>query len=171
MIRFRLAVDSDCESLTKLINSAYRGESSRQGWTTEEHLLGGQRTDPEVLRRLLAPDSVILMAFDCEALVGCVHLQNKKSYAYLGLLSVSPLQQAGGVGREILTESESWIRKNWQLDTVRMTVITVRKELIAWYLRRGYQDTGEREPFPYHNEKNGTPKVLDLEFLVLEKKI
>ena len=204
MIRFRLALDSDCERLSQLINSAYRGESSRAGWTTEDHLIGGQRTDPASLRDLVAHDSAILMAFedegaggvaDCSGassdfggggrdgvtssvaeapvagnLVGCVYLKNKKGHAYLGMLTVSPGQQASGLGRNILAHAESWAAKNWSVGRIELTVITRRTELIAWYVRCGYHETDRREPFP-DDEKFGKPKVPDLELVALEKRI
>ena len=39
----RVASAADAPALVDLINSAYRGESSKAGWTTEADLLGGQR--------------------------------------------------------------------------------------------------------------------------------
>jgi GNAT superfamily N-acetyltransferase len=188
MIFFRLALDSDCEDLTRLINSAYRGENSRAGWTTEADLLDGQRTDPASLRDLLVREGAILMAIDdggrdgvtssepggdgpaAGVLVGCVYLKNKKDHAYLGMLTVSPGQQAGGLGRNILAYAESWAAKNWRVGRIELTVITRRTELIAWYVRRGYHETGRLEPFPA-DEKFGKPKVPDLELVALEKKI
>jgi hypothetical protein len=51
-----------------------------------------------------------------------------------------------------------------------MTVISVRKELIDWYIRHGYQLTGERKPFIVPDTRWGVPKK-QLEFVVLEKKL
>jgi ribosomal protein S18 acetylase RimI-like enzyme len=195
MIRFRLALVSDCEDLSRLINSAYRGESSRAGWTTEADLLDGQRTDPASLRDLLVSDAVILMAFEdgggvedtggrdgrgapgfgaeslaTGELVGCVFLENKKDHAYVGMLTVSPSAQASGLGKNILAYAESWAAKNWRVGRIELTVIIQRTELIAWYVRRGYHETGRREPFPA-DEKFGKPKVPDLELVAFEKKI
>ena len=56
-ILLRPALLSDVPQLVSLVNSAYRGDESRAGWTTEAELLAGQRTDPESLgsdRRLTA---------------------------------------------------------------------------------------------------------------------
>jgi hypothetical protein len=50
-----------------------------------------------------------------------------------------------------------------------MTVISVRTELIAWYERQGWSDTGKRKPFP-ENEPFGSPKQ-PLEFIILKKKV
>ncbi len=52
-----------------------------------------------------------------------------------------------------------------------MTVVNIRETLVAWYIRRGYSLTGEIEPFPYSDERFGTPLRDDLSFLVLEKSL
>ena len=52
---------------------------------------------------------------------------------------------------------------------MEMTVITQRRELIAWYERRGYTVTGESRPFPHSDERFGLPRRTDLVFEVLAK--
>lgn len=171
-ISFRPALWNDCEELADLVNSAYRGESSKAGWTTEADLLGGQRTDAAALREIVSREgNVILLAFRDEELVGCVFLQKKSDRAYLGMLTVKPTLQTGGLGKMILATAEYWVLNNWNLLTVEMTVIQKRAELISWYERRGYSNSGKTEPFPYGDPRFGLPKVPDLEFVVLEKKL
>jgi N-acetylglutamate synthase-like GNAT family acetyltransferase len=162
---------SDATELTALVNSAYRGESSRQGWTTEAHLLDGIRIDEPTMREYLqARDTVILKCVNDEGgIIACVYLQqfsNKK--LYLGMLSVSPAIQAGGIGRRLLLEAEVWAKKK-DCKTIFMTVITTRTELIDWYKRRGYRDTGKREPF-HDTKRFGVPKDY-IELMVLDKEI
>jgi len=167
---FRIAVPGDAESLSRLVNSAYRGEASKRGWTTEAGLLAGQRTDPDTLRSLISVNSnaILLMHRDAD-LIGCVLLQQKTQSAYLGMLTVLPDLQAGGIGRRLLAAAEDWVFENWLLRLIEMTVIRQRSELIVWYERRGYVNTHRTEPFPYGDEKFGLPKRPDLEFVVLEK--
>ena len=167
---FRIAVPGDAESLSRLVNSAYRGEASKRGWTTEAGLLGGQRTDPDTLRSLISVNSnaILLMHQDAD-LIGCVLLQQKTQSAYLGMLTVLPDLQAGGIGRRLLAAAEDWVFENWLFRLIEMTVIRQRSELIVWYERRGYVNTHRTEPFPYGDEKFGLPKRPDLEFVVLEK--
>jgi GNAT superfamily N-acetyltransferase len=167
---FRIAEPGDAESLSRLVNSAYRGESSRRGWTTEADLLGGQRTDPDTLRDLTSADNnaILLMHRDA-SLMGCVFLQQKAQSAYLGMLTVQPDLQACGIGSRLLAAAEEWVFESWCIRTVEMTVIRQRSELIAWYERRGYVNTHRTEPFPYGDVKFGLPKRTDLEFVVLEK--
>lgn len=168
----RPATSQDLEALSRLVNSAYRGESSKKGWTTEEHLLGGQRTDPKSLAdTIVSPDSVILLLFEDTKMIGCVNLQKRDGAAYLGMLTIEPTLQAGGIGRKLLQMSEDWVQKNWRIRKMEMNVISVRKELIAWYERRGYVLTDRREPFPYGDERFGLPKVEGLEFIILEKNL
>lgn len=169
-MHLRPATSEDIESLCQLVNSAYRGESSKNGWTTEEHLLGGQRTDPKSLMSAIEkPGHVILLLFQDERMIGCVNLQKRGDAAYLGMLTIEPTLQAGGIGRQLLQMSERWTMEHWQSAKIEMNVIRHRQELIAWYQRRGYQLTDRREPFPYGDARFGLPKVDDLEFIILEK--
>ncbi len=172
-IEFTQADDSHVENLVNLVNSAYRGDSSKEGWTTEADLLDGQRVDAEGIRDLIhKEDSIILIAEDDDTgeLLGCVHLERQGDKCYLGMLTVSPALQSQGIGKMLLGESEA-LAQFWDCTTIFMTVISVRKELIAWYEKHGFRNTGEKKPFPYGDERFGIPKVQGLEFTVLEKKI
>ena len=160
----------DISSLTTLINSAYRGETSKKGWTTEAHLLEGKRTTEEELTEIiLNPKNTFLKFTDNEQIIGSVLLVEKEHQLYVGMLTVSPELQNGGIGKKMLAEAEVHA-KTLGLSTLSMTVVSVRTELIAWYKRHGYVDTGEREPFPssdIHINISDKP----LEFIYLEKRI
>ena len=171
MTAFRAAVATDAPALCALVNSGYRGESSKKGWTTEADLLGGQRTDEDKLREMIAAkDSRVELAFaEDGALLGCVHLKKEAGGScYLGMLTVDPQRQAAGLGKEILKRSEELARA-WGCGRMRMTVISVRGELIAFYERRGYARTGATEPFPSGDPRFGLPKVEGLMFVELAK--
>jgi ribosomal protein S18 acetylase RimI-like enzyme len=166
----RLATLADTTALAALVNSAYRGDSSKAGWTTEADLLGGQRVDAEGMRETLrAPGSVILVHEQAGELAACVNLEHTGADCYLGMLTIRPTLQAGGIGRQLLAAAESYAREHWQAKRMHMTVIAQRAELIAWYERRGYRRTGRTKPFPYGDERFGLPKRADLYFEVLEK--
>lgn len=166
----RPAADADAPALAALVNAAYRGESSRAGWTTEADLLGGQRVDADAIRGMIAaPDSVILMHLQDDAPVGCVHLKRTGDDCYLGMLTVQPTIQGSGLGRQLLEAAEGWAIERWHPRSMSMTVIVQRAELVAWYERRGYVRTGERKPFPYGDERFGLPRRDDLAFEVLRK--
>ncbi len=169
---FRKATLADAYDISVLVNSAYRGESSRQGWTTEADLLGGQRTDPERISEIIQnPNAVILLLHSqTQSLVACVELEIKDlTTAYLGMLTVAPSLQAGGVGRAMLAGAEHFVRDTWQRPELEMKVISIRSELISWYLRRGYKATAEKGDFPANDPRFGIPKRSDLEFVVLRK--
>ncbi len=168
---FEVAHLSDVSELVALVNSAYRGEASELGWTTEALLLDGQRTDKEKIVELLSySHSIILVARVDQRIVACVHLEKKNEQcAYLGMLSVAPSQQDKGWGRKLLLAAESYVQNSWKTLQVEMTVISLREELISWYLRRGYSLSEERRPFPMNNPRFGIPKRKDLEFVVLFK--
>lgn len=164
------AISADAESINQLVNSAYRGDSSKQGWTTEADLLDGTRIDEEAVKELIErADTTILKYMEANQLVGCVELRQQNGKLYLGMLSVSPNTQGKGVGKKLLLAGEDYA-KSIGINTMIMTVISVRKELIDWYVRHGYQLTGERKPFVVPDTRWGIPKQK-LEFVVLEKKL
>ncbi len=163
----------DIDALHALIESAYRGESAKRGWTHEADLLDGQRTDAAALHEIITADNqIILIAKDGESIAGCVQLSRiGDGVAYLGLLTVDPDLQAAGLGKLLLAESERFVRENWQAETLEMTVIRQRSDLIAYYERRGYDRTGEHRPFPHGDPRFGRPKSSELEFAVLRKPV
>ncbi|MFD2934033.1 GNAT family N-acetyltransferase [Spirosoma flavum] len=161
------ATEEDIPALDKLVNSAYRGDSSRKGWTTEADLLDGIRTSEVSLRAMfLNPNTLILKYQEADRLLGCVYLEIKGDDLYLGMLTVSPDVQTNGIGKQLLLAAEQ-VAIDRKCRAVTMTVITQRHELIAWYKRRGYQATGETQPFP-NDPRFGIPKQ-PLEFIVMEK--
>lgn len=172
-LSFRLATDADVAVLVPLVESAYRGDASRVGWTTEADLLEGQRTDPASLAALIAErDSHVVLAHAGGDLVACANIKRHGGdRCYFGLFSVRPSLQGGGVGRRMLAECERRAREDLACTVMDMSVIVQRPELIAWYVRRGYHDTGRRKPFPYGDLLNGTPLRDDLEFVVMEKRL
>lgn len=175
MISFRTACPKDAPALSHLVNSAYRGDSSKAGWTTEADLLGGQRTDADkILEMIESQTSQIEIAFDSERsddILGCVYLNQENIVTlYFGMLTVNPAIQAQGLGKLLLSHLES-VARDKGYKKIRMTVISVRKELIAFYERRGYWATGVTEVFPANDPRFGIPKVSDLEFLEFIKEI
>lgn len=166
----RVAAPADIPALHALVESAYRGDSARTGWTHEADLLGGQRTDREMLAAMLAnPATGLLVAGEEGVLVGCVAAEDRGDYGYVSMVTVAPSQQGGGLGRTLLEAAERHIRDAFGLSRARMSVISLRHELIGWYERRGYRDTGETAPFPYGDSRFGEPVRDDLVFVVLEK--
>jgi ribosomal protein S18 acetylase RimI-like enzyme len=167
---FRVAEAADVEAVVALVESAYRGESGRRGWTTESHLLDGRRTDTELVAELLvAPDSVVLLTYAAHEMVACCHIEKHGNLAYFGMFAVDPLRQNSGLGRQVMAEAERHARDVWQCSAIHMKVIDARSELIAWYERRGYRRTGEYSPFPYGNERVGIPRRDDLRFELMIK--
>ena len=167
----RIATLDDLPALHRLIERAYRGETAKVGWTNEADLLDGQRTDVEELTEILTdPARIVLLAEDARVLVAGLQLVDEGGgTTYLGMLSVEPERQAGGLGRFMIAAAEVEAVARFGADTMRMTVIRQRPELIAWYERRGYALTGETEPFPLSDERFGLPRRQDLEFVVLAK--
>ena len=164
------ATIADAAELSALINLAYRGETSKKGWTTEADLLEGTRTSEEELISIIASSNHYLLKFiRDEKIIGSVLLIAKKEVLYLGMLTVSPELQNSGIGKQLLQAAEQ-LAQQLELSRIQMTVIGIRKELLAWYMRNGYEDTGVREPFPFgEGDKALTSEPLD--FIVLEKKL
>lgn len=171
-LRLRPATETDVDALVALVTSAYRGDDSRSGWTTEADLLDGGRTDAaQVLADLTAQRSTILVAERAGHLRACVHVADRGGRGYLGMFAVAPSEQGSGVGSHLMRAAESYVVEQWQVSEMEMTVISVRVELIAYYQRRGYALTGETRPFPYGQERFGVPRRDDLEFAVLRKSL
>ena len=174
-LRFRVAKADDVDAIVALVTSAYRGDASRQGWTTEADFLDGNRIDAEVLHHdIERPRSRVLLAERDGKLFACAHIAIEHSddgldAGYFGMFSVRPHLQGAGIGKAMLDEAERIVRDEWQMPVMRMTVIDIRDELIAFYQRRGYRRTGVFKPFPYGDARYGIPLRDDLRFEVLEK--
>jgi len=162
------ATAADVPELSVLVNSAYRGESSKKGWTTEAHLLDGIRIDEETLSGYFDDPQVTILKNTNEdgQITGCVYLEKRPPKLYVGMFSVSPVLQAGGIGRALLLAAEDFAREV-DCPTLTMTVISTRHELISWYERRGFNATGETQPF-HDGKKFGVPRQ-EIELIVLEK--
>ncbi|WP_266169496.1 GNAT family N-acetyltransferase [Dyella subtropica] len=169
---FRAAEAADVAAIVTLVESAYRGDSGRRGWTTESDLLDGQRTDAAGVSAILGqPGSVVLLAERDGVLLACCHVEQQGEAGYFGMFAVNPDLQNGGIGKALLAEAERYVREQWHSLAMRMTVIEQRAELIAWYERRGYQRTGEFRPFPYGDERCGIPRRDDLRFECMVKSL
>lgn len=197
-LAFRWATADDVPAIVALVESAYRGEASRAGWTTEADLLDGQRIDAPGVNALIgSADAGVLLAETDGELVACCELRRadvadprrrdrdgaavvrdrpERADAgpvscYFGMFSVRPTAQGGGLGGRVIAEAERIARQDWRCERMRMTVIDLRTELVAWYQRRGYRRTGVFEPFPYGDARFGIPRRPDLRFEVLEKSL
>lgn len=169
-ITFRPARAADVSVLLRLVESAYRGDASRKGWTTEADMLDGQRIDPAGIEEIIAkPDSRVLMFERGATLLACCHIAKHGDACYFGMFAVEPEQQGDGIGKLAMIEAERAAREDFGCTEMQMTVITLRAELIAWYERRGYRRTGIHSPFPYGDERFGIPKRDDLRFELLSK--
>ncbi|MFC1406993.1 MULTISPECIES: GNAT family N-acetyltransferase [Streptacidiphilus] len=171
-LSYRDATEDDIGPLVALIESAYRGDSSRAGWTTEADILHGSRTDHDGVRAVITTPGSRLVTVERDGdLVACCQLEHRGEAAYFGMFAVSPALQGSGLGKQIIAEAEHLARTGWGVREMHMTVISVREELIAFYERRGYRRTGELTPFPYGDERVGLPQRDDLAFELLVKEL
>jgi GNAT superfamily N-acetyltransferase len=169
-VTFRVAAPDDIPSLVTLVESAYRGDASRAGWTTEADLLEGQRTDPDGVAAVVTQPGGIMLAVERSGeLVACCQLERRGEHAYFGMFAVRPELQGAGLGKTVLAEAERTALAEWDSREMHMTVIQQREDLIAWYERRGYTRTGKLSPFPYGDERFGIPQRGDLAFELLVK--
>ena len=166
-----IATEKDIQELVQLMDNAYRGDGSHQGWTTEADLfIGTKRTDETTLKDLIQKPGAVFLKWlsDDDQIEGTVFLHKKENRLYLGMFAVSPTAQGKGIGKKILSAADEYAKEQG-CNSIYMTVITIRKELIAWYEKHGYKKTGELLPFPT-DERFGIPRQ-PLEMLVLEKTI
>ena len=170
-LTFRKAVSSEAVAIVALVNSAYRGESSKQGWTTEANLLDGTRTNTADISNLIAqPGSMILLCLEDAEIIGCAHLEFAGGECRLGMLVVKPGLQSRGIGKRLMQAAENVAGETQGVRKITMSVISVRRELIAFYERRGYRSTGQRKPF-VADDTHGFPKAQAIEFEILEKNL
>jgi ribosomal protein S18 acetylase RimI-like enzyme len=169
------ARESDYPAIIDLVNAAYRGRGAVESWNIESGIIEGTRLTDSLLREDLAakPDVHFLIHRDPEsgAIIGTVWLEPvDKGAWYLGLFTIDPALQKQHLGRELLTAAEEFAKERGAR-LMRMGVLNVREALIAWYERRGYSRTGTAEPYPYGDNRFGTPLRGDLEFVILEKQL
>lgn len=168
-LTFRKAVHEDAEVIAAIVNSGYRGDASRAGWTTEADLLVGKRTDADEIKKLIAdPNTMLLLCLDGATIIGSVQLDRTGTHAYLGMFVVKPELQGRGVGKQFIQAAEETTRREWGAKKMQMSVITLREELIAYYVRRGYRRTGTFKPFPVEDTRS-TLTVPSLQLEILEK--
>ncbi|KAI1777223.1 putative acetyltransferase [Hypoxylon cercidicola] len=170
-LQFRVATPDDATQIQALVQSAYRG---RQGWTTEADMLTDNRIDAAgVVAKIAAPDTVVLfITDDTGALVACCEVAKRSAdLAYLGMFATDPLRQARGIGRHVLAYVEDYCRRTWRAKRLEISVIGQRRELLEWYVRRGFRQTGEKRPFPYDELAGGEALRDDLYFDIMEKEL
>lgn len=150
-IVIRRATPDDFPSLSVIINKAYRGTDS---WTTEAHLVRGQRITVEELNKLRDP---ILVAEVPEEniIIGCISAEYwdvhtdmglPEKSALLGLFAVDPNFQSAGVGSKLMRECVQMI-KDYGCKTAVLWVINGRSDIISWYERQGFKWTGKVRDF------------------------
>ncbi len=172
MLHFHKAELVDAQAIAALINSAYRGESSRAGWTTEADILDGLRTTtPEIASIIKREDAFILVGVLRDGIVATICCERQAAHgrntAHFGMIAVKPTIQNKGHGTSMIQAAEAIALREWRVVGFHMAVITLREELIAFYARLGYARSGEFKNFP-ESSALWQPKVtgLTLEYLV-----
>lgn len=168
-MKFLTAQIQNATDIAQLVNGAYRGDTSRLGWTTEADILDGLRTSAEEVKQLITTENtLILLCFDGAELIGSVCLERDLHTAHIGMFVVKPTLQNSGIGKALLAAAEQMAQEKWAVTTFQMHVISIRHALIAFYERRGYQRTGELSDFPI-NPAVWKPKLANLQLITLEK--
>ncbi len=167
---YQLAQSNDLPKLSAFVNRAYRGDTARQGWTHEADLLDGTRVEASLLAEELARGVSLVMAYDSDELLGCYHFEMKEAYtAYVGMITVDPLKQGGGLGKKLLENAFARARSSGA-QLIKLTVMSDRHELIAYYERRGFKLTGTEFTFDPSDSRYGLPK-RDLVLLEMSKNL
>jgi ribosomal protein S18 acetylase RimI-like enzyme len=159
----------DAKQLETLLNTSYRGETAKLGWTHEADLIAGNvRVNEAMIMENLNTNNAVFLKYvnDKAEIIGCVNLKQNEDKLYLGMFGVHPTQQGSGIGKQLLLAAEEYA-KYLGVNVIYMTVISLRTELIDWYKTKGYKETGERLPF-VEDEITGV-HLQHLEFIVLEK--
>ena len=88
MTKIRIANSDDDEKITEVINAAFK--------IAEEFFVDSNRITLEEVRRHRASGAFLVAESDV-AIDGCVYVEPRGERAYLGLLSVNPARQQGGL--------------------------------------------------------------------------
>lgn len=171
-VEFRIATLDDAPRIQDLVESAFRAEDSRPGWTADMILgRGFSFSVAQVVTQITKPDGAILVAFnDSGSLVGSVEVTKRSDMGRISMLSVDTHQQQAGLGRKVLAHAEDYCQKTWGVTKLGLDALSTRKLLIGWYERNGYKKTGETRPFPV-KEVDGVALEHDLCFVELEKEV
>lgn len=169
---FRPADLNDVDALVQLVNSAYHPAADTGGWTDEARFVLGTRTSAPALAQLLAKDnSAVLLGLYGETIAACVHVEKSADHAHIGMLAVNPAWQCLGLGKQMLAEAEAYARRHFKVKKWVLIVISLRDELIAFYLRRGYYKTGVTLDYAVLCGDTCDAKIDGLKFAVLEKPV
>jgi GNAT superfamily N-acetyltransferase len=166
----RPATTNDAAAIAALVNRAYRPSGESPGWTHEAHLVEGDRISEAGVRELIVPGSIVLVAIEGGSIIACVHVEARGTSAYIGMLTTEPARQAGGLGKQMLAAAERWAAAHFKAETLCMSVLERRTDLLAYYERRGYRKTGHSEPFHAHCGV-GTLREAGLRVLALAKPV
>lgn len=164
----RIATSDDVAAIVSLVNAAYRPGSDNAGWTHESGIVEGERINREQVLALFVPDSFVFVAEQDAQLVACVHVQIDNECAHIGMLATDPTRQARGIGKTMLAHAENYAQTHFPVYRFEMVVVSEREELVAFYLRHGYQKTGRVDGYPV-SAGVGVPKVQGLTIEVLQK--
>lgn len=167
-LQLRFACEADAKEIASLVNRAYRPSSDDTGWTHEANLVAGERTSTEQVLSLFNEQSTILLLCFGPKIVACVHVQGGQSGAYIGMLATDPTMQAQGLGKQMIRHAEACAIERFKASVLRMSVLSSRPELLAFYERRGYVLTGDVEEYPL-SAGVGQPMVAGIHVLSLEK--
>jgi ribosomal protein S18 acetylase RimI-like enzyme len=165
---FSFAALVDVDAIAALIERAYRGPTAARGWTNESEILTGPRSSAgEIEGLILDPQTRFIVAKGAGGIVGCVLIQKLGDGAYFGMFAIDPDVQGGGLGKALVARAATAARELWAARYLQLTVISLRAPLIDWYERRGFVQTGEREPFPFDRATGALRTDFDL--VVLQK--
>lgn len=169
---FRTANLDDVDALVQLVNNAYHPEPGIGAWTDESRFVNGTRTNQQALKKLLAKDgSVVLLGMREDTILACVHVEKSASHAHIGMLAVNPAWQGAGIGKQMLAQAEAYARHHFDIEKFVLLVISLRRELLAFYLRRGYLETGTTIDYALLCGPTCDAKIAGLRFVVLEKPV
>ncbi|PNK61183.1 GNAT family N-acetyltransferase [Psychrobacter sp. FDAARGOS_221] len=175
----RQATAEDAEAIVELLNLTFRSDV---GWTNESSLVGGIRTTVAEIKSILAdPNNYFFVYPELKAeneetgkILASISVTFKResNSAYIGLFAVDPSLQGQGIGHRVLEAAETFATRHLGTDSdkvrLTMSILSQRPDLQAYYERRGYQLSGNSQPFPV-DSNNGEPKVADLRLLEMVK--
>src|ERR1041384_7647171 len=136
-LAIRTATKADAPQITAVINAAFR--------IAEEYFIDGNRIAQAEVEESMTKGPFLLAEAN-DKLNGCVYVELRGERSYLGLLSVDPERQQGGLGSLLMNEAENYCRERGSR-FMDILIVNLREELPPFYRKRGYVENGT-SPFP-----------------------
>lgn len=143
--RIRQAGAADAPAIASITNAAFAIET----------FIEGMRTDAERVMQMMRAGNFLVATARDEQIAASVYVESRGVRGYFGMLAVAPMYQAKGIGARMVQAAEDYCRERG-CKAMDITVLSLRPELLPFYHRLGYEETGTEDFRPSRPLKANT---------------